>query len=128
MSATFQHLGLMITEKADIREFYQEILGMEIQREFTLKSELAGQIFNRDRDINIVAGRIGNLFVEIFLADEKPDAAWEHICLITENRAELIAACRANKYAVLVIKKEPFDLVFIRDRSGNLFEIKEVQA
>ncbi|MBU0710776.1 VOC family protein [bacterium] len=125
MPVKFQHFGLTITDKADIREFYQDILGMEIQKEFTLNGELAEQIFQQDHDIQVVAGTIGNLSVELFLADEKPDSVWEHICFVSENRPALITACRAKKYPVTVIEREPFDIVFIKDKSGNLFEIKQ---
>ncbi|MFH2047983.1 MAG: VOC family protein [bacterium] len=125
MPTKFQHLGLTITEKSDIREFYQDILGMDIQKEFTLNRELAEQIFRQDRDIQVVAGSIGNLFIELFLAEEKPDVAWEHICFVSENRPVLINACRAKNYPVTVIERKPFDIVFVKDKSGNRFEIKQ---
>ncbi len=125
MPIKFQHLGLTIIEKTDIREFYQDILGMKIQKEFTLSGELAEQIFRQDRDIKVVAGTIGNLFVELFLAEENPNVVWEHICFISENRPALIDACQAKNYPVTVIERKPFDIVFIKDKSGNLFEIKQ---
>lgn len=121
----FQHLGLTITVKSDIREFYQDILEMDIQKEFTLNEELAEQIFRQDHDVKVVAGTIGNLFIALFFAEQKPDAVWDHICFVSDNRAALINACRGKNYPVTVIERKPFDIVFIKDKSGNLFEIKE---
>ena len=125
MPVKFQHLGLTITDKADIREFYQDILDMEIQKEFTLNGDLAEQIFRQDHDIQVVAGTIGNLFIELFLSEEKPDVVWDHICFVSENRQALIAACQAKDFPVTVIERDPFDIVFVMDRSGNQFEIKQ---
>jgi len=126
MTVKFQHLGLTVTNKSDVREFYQDILKMNIQREFTLNKALAGRIFNQEKDINIVVGTIGDLTVELFLADEKQPTSWQHVCLAVADRPALIENCRAKKYPVTVIEREPFDIVFIRDKSENLFEIKEV--
>jgi len=105
MSMKFQHLGLTITEKSDIREFYQDILGMDIQKEFILNGELAEQIFRQDHDIKVVAGMVDNLFIELFLSEEKPDVVWEHICFVSENRAALIDACQAKNYPVTIIER-----------------------
>jgi catechol 2,3-dioxygenase-like lactoylglutathione lyase family enzyme len=127
MKVDFQHLGLSITAEADIREFYQNILGLKIQKEFVLKRELARKLFRQDREIKVIAGNIGNLYVELFLIDADHQPVCEHICLISENRNRLVSACQTSKYPVTIIKREPFDFVFIRDNSGNLFEIKEVQ-
>jgi len=121
----FQHLELTITEKSDIQEFYQDILGMEIQKEFTLKRDLAEKIFQQNQNIDVITGTIGNLLVELFLANEKPDSVWEHICFISENRQTLIAACQAKNYPVTVIERDPFNIVFVKDKSGNRFEIKQ---
>jgi len=121
----FQHLELTITEKSDIQEFYQVLLGMEIQKEFTLKRDLAEKIFQQNQNIDVITGTIGNLLVELFLANEKPDSVWEHICFISENRQTLIAACQAKNYPVTVIERDPFNIVFVKDKSGNRFEIKQ---
>ena len=67
MSVEFQHLGLTITEPSDIREFYQDILGMDIRNKFTLKQNIASQIFHREQDIEVIVGTIGNLSIELFL-------------------------------------------------------------
>jgi len=125
MPVQFQHLGISITEKSDIGEFYQEILGLQIQREFTLKSVLVRQIFRLEREIKVIAGTIGTLNIELFLVENNPGFTCEHICFVTENRPALMKNCRAKDYPMTIIERKPSDIVFVRDRSGNLFEIKE---
>jgi len=127
MVTDFRHLGLTITEEADIREFYQDILGLHIQREFILEKEMADKIFHRNRDVKIVAGVVGGMYIELFLDSEGKAPAWEHICFAVDNRAALIERCRAKGYQVTVIERKPVDMVFICDRSGNRFEIKQRQ-
>ncbi|HCL00582.1 MAG TPA: hypothetical protein DHW42_10835 [Candidatus Marinimicrobia bacterium] len=125
MRMNFQHLGLTVAEESDIREFYQDILKMDIQREFTLNRRQARQIFNEDRDIKIVVGTIGDLSVELFMADEKCKTVCEHVCISVADRQAVIDACQANNFPITIIERKPFDIVFIRDKTGNLFEIKE---
>jgi catechol 2,3-dioxygenase-like lactoylglutathione lyase family enzyme len=128
MAAGFQHLGLSIVKESDIREFYQDILGLEIRRKFFLQREIASQVFQQDREIAVVAGMIGNLYLEIFLINEKSTLGCEHICLTIPDRAKLVARCRSKHFPVTVIRREPLDLIFIQDASGNRFEVKQQLA
>lgn len=125
MPTKFQHLGLTITDESDIREFYRDILKMDIQREFTLDRTLTRQIFHKDRDIKVVVGTIGDLSIELFITEEQHQARWDHICFEVDDRPALIEACQEKNYPVTLIERESFDIVFIRDKSGNLFEIKQ---
>lgn len=126
MSIDFHHLGLTIAYDTDVREFYQDILGLDIRREFVLGKEMAERIFHRNRDVKIVAGMIGNMVIELFLDTDMSKPVWEHICLVVDDRAALIEKCRAKDYQVTIVQRESSELVFIRDRSGNIIEIKEV--
>lgn len=126
MSIDFHHLGLTIAYETDVREFYQDILGLDIQREFVLEKEMAERIFHRNRDVKIVAGMIGDMYMELFLDSEGSRVVWEHVCLVVDDRAALIEKCRAKDYQVTIVQRESSELVFIRDCSGNIIEIKEV--
>lgn len=125
MSIDFHHLRLTIACETDVREFYQDILGLDIQREFVLEKEMADRIFHQNRSVKIVAGMIGGVYIELFLDSEGNRAVWEHVCLVANDRAALIEKCRAKEYDVTVIEREPVDMVFVCDRSGNRFEIKQ---
>ncbi|MBN2600881.1 MAG: hypothetical protein JXR87_02690 [Candidatus Marinimicrobia bacterium] len=125
MSIDFHHLGLTIAYDTDVREFYQDILGLDVRREFVLEKEMAERIFHLNRDVKIVAGMIGDMYMELFLDSEGSRVVWEHVCLVVGDRAALIEKCRAKDYDVTVIEREPVDMVFVCDRSGNRFEIKQ---
>lgn len=125
MSIDFHHLGLTIACETDVREFYQDILGLDVQREFVLEKETADRIFHQSRSVKIVAGMIGDVYMELFLDSEGSQAVWEHVCLVVNDRATLIEKCRVKDYDVTVIERKPVDIVFVCDRSGNRFEIKQ---
>lgn len=126
MNIDFHHLGLNVAVEADIQEFYQDILGLDIQREFILEKAMADKIFHRNRDVRIVAGTIGDMYIELFSDADMNKPVWEHICFAVADRAALIEKCRAKDYQVTIVRRESSELVFIRDRSGNIIEIKEV--
>lgn len=42
-----------------------------------------------------------------------------------ENREELVAKAEQNNYKCIRIEREISDLIFVKDKSGNIFEIKE---
>jgi len=122
---TYNHIGLTISESSDIRKFYQNILGMELQRNFVLNRFLAKTIFGMEKELEIYYGKIGNLELELFITDQEIPKTCNHICLSVLERDKFIGKIKENGYECIVLKREMSDLVFVKDKSGNLFEIKE---
>ncbi len=122
---TYNHIGLTISESSDIRNFYQNILGMELQRNFILNRFLAKTIFGIERELEVYSGEIGNLKLELFTTDQEISKTCNHICLSVSERDKFIEKIKENGYECTVLKREMSDLVFVKDKSGNLFEIKE---
>ena len=122
---TYNHLGLTISESSDIRNFYQNILGMELQRNFILNRFLAKTIFGMEKELEVYSGKIGDLELELFITDQEISKTCNHICLSVSERDKFIGKIRENGYECIVLKREMSDLVFVKDKSGNLFEIKE---
>ncbi|MCG2715337.1 MAG: VOC family protein, partial [Candidatus Marinimicrobia bacterium] len=120
---TYNHIGLTISESSDIRKFYQNILGMEPQRNFVLNHFLAKTIFGMEQELEVYSGKIGNLELELFITDQEISTICNHICLSVSERDRFIEIIKENGYECMVLKREMSDLVFIKDKSGNLFEI-----
>ncbi|MBC8486375.1 MAG: hypothetical protein H8D45_10090, partial [Bacteroidetes bacterium] len=51
---------------------------------------------------------------------------FDHICLAIKDRETLITKAEAQNYECIRRKRDIFDLIFIKDKSGNIFEIKEM--
>jgi hypothetical protein len=50
---------------------------------------------------------------------------YQHICIEIENTEELIEKCKKYDLESIIIKKNEKNLLFIRDFSNNLYEIKQ---
>jgi catechol-2,3-dioxygenase len=45
-----QHIGLDISDKSEIDNFYKELLGFQIVREFQINRQLSQKIFGLEKD------------------------------------------------------------------------------
>lgn len=121
-----KHIGLAISEINEITDFYIEILGMKQARTFVLKKNIAKAIFGCDIDTPVFLMQKDNFFLEIFIAPLASPKKFAHLCLSVENRELIFAKAEAKGFQCNRIKRKPHDLIFIRDGSGNIFEIKEI--
>lgn len=121
----FEHIALMIQNPQEVENFYEEILGLKKEREFKLDGELAGSIFGIPRETSVVQLQNEALMLELFLVPESPEPGFRHTCLSFKNREAIIERVNRMGYRCFRLKRTYSDLVFIRDGSGNIFEIKE---
>ncbi len=119
-----EHIAVSIHEVEEIKDFYQEILGFKIIRKFELNQELSARLFGIEQQAEIyLMGREG-IFLEIFISKTAKKEHLNHICISVNDRDDLIEKIRKNNYKFAIINRNSYDLVFIYDRSGNIFEIK----
>jgi len=121
-----QHIALSVFDIEEVENFYINILGMEIIKNFVLKKDLSKEIFNIDQDTPAYILQKNNLFFELFVSHETFRKGFNHICITIENREKLIKKSKAANYTCTRIVREFSDLIFIKDQSGNVFEIKEI--
>jgi catechol 2,3-dioxygenase-like lactoylglutathione lyase family enzyme len=120
-----EHIGLTVTDPAEVENFYHDILGMSEVRNFVLEKDLAGRIFGIDKEISVFLLQNEKLLLEIFLLPEQKKQNFDHICISIKNREELIEKAAQNGYEYIRLNRKYADLMFIKDKSGNTFEIKE---
>ena len=120
-----EHIALNISNLAEINDFYHNILGMKEERTFVLNKDLADKIFGIPMATSVFFMQKDNLFIEIFVSTNLEKQNFNHICMSIKNREMLVEkACKKN-YECSRIEKDPFDIIFIKDKYGNIFEIKE---
>jgi len=120
-----EHIGITINEKNDIQAFYKDLLGLEEVQKFDLYKELSEKLFGISNAISVTHLSSEDLFLELFLTDRKQDPGYNHICISVRNRDSFIKKAESMGLPVTQIKRESKDdLLFIRDKSGNIFEIK----
>ena len=121
----FEHVAITVSEKIEIEQFYQEILGMREIKSFTLDKKLSMDIFGIEKETAVFQLKKDKLLLEIFLTPKKYDPGFNHICISTDNREEIVKKATRHSYKCLCLKREISDLIFITDNSGNIFEVKQ---
>lgn len=120
-----EHIGITINEKNDIQAFYKDLLGLKEVHKFDLYKDLSEKLFGISNAVSVTHLSSEDLFLELFLTDRKQDPGYNHICISVLNRDSLIKKAESMGFLVTQIKRESRDdLIFIRDDSGNIFEIK----
>ena len=119
-----EHIAISINSLDEITDFYQNILGMQQVRSFILNKNLAYDIFGVNTDIPVYLLSRDNLYLEIFITKEKNQKGFNHICFSIQNRKQLFKNANEKAYKCILIKKDTNDLMFIKDKAGNVFEIK----
>ena len=124
-SKIFNHAAITIHDINEVENFYINILGLEIKKQNFISNDFAGRIFNVSTPIKVITVGNNEFNLELFINSKCKNNNLNHICLNCIDRKNLIKKANDNNYPCIIIKCDPFDMVFIRDKSNNLFEIKQ---
>ena len=119
------HVALTFPDKISAAIFFKEILDLSEIKSFEISNELSKQIFGISENIFVIVFGNNKVNFEVFITDKIKKESYEHVCVEIENKEEFIKRCRQNNIEPIFVKKEDRTLLFIRDYSGNLYEIKE---
>lgn len=121
------HVALQCSNKEEAEIFFTKILGIPKVKNFTISEDLSESIFGINDSIEIEVYESGKAKFEVFIGKSNRTPGYEHICIEVDNKKEFIDRCKKYGIEPLVIKKEGKDLLFVRDFSNNLYEIKEIK-
>ena len=121
-----EHIALSVSDHKEIEKFYKNVLGMKQIKNFVLRKDLAVNIFEINEEITVFLLQKDRVVFEIFITTEYRKQAFDHVCISIKNREKFINKVLLNGYKVTRIERELFDLIFIKDKDGNIFEIKEM--
>ena len=122
-----EHIALTITDHKEIKEFYQEILGFAEIKSFILQKELAREIFGLGKESRVFHLQTNDLMLELFLIPERFENVHNHICFSVPNREAIVNKAIRDGYACIRVRRQHSDMIFLKDKSGNLFELKQIQ-
>ncbi len=120
-----KHVGLTIKDPSEIKNFYQNILGLTIEKEFTLTKQLNQQLFGFYEEVPVTRLTNGADIFEIFITKLPSRNNYSHLCIEVDDRKAFIQKVKMMNYPLTIVEKEPHSLVFIQDKFGNNFEIFE---
>jgi len=121
-----EHIALSVSDHQEVEKFYTNILGIKQIKNFVLRKELATNIFEINEEVSVFLLQKDKVIFEIFITTEYRKQAFDHVCISIKNREEFINKAFLGGYKVIRIEREIFDLIFVKDKDGNIFEIKEM--
>ncbi len=121
-----QHVAFTVNDSEEIENFYEDVLLFTIKRKFSVNSEISQQVFNVPSATDVYVIEHHDMQFEIFISPRKEKKVFSHICLVY-RKAEIIYNNALKSGYKAIIKSNPdCNTYFIWDKSGNMFEIKEL--
>jgi len=124
---SLNHVGLQCSERKKAEIFFTKVLQIPKIRTFEVSEELSKAIFGIKNSVEIDVYNNGKTKFEVFITEKMKDFFYEHVCIEVDNKKEFTKRCKKYGIEPLLVRKEGKDLLFIRDFSDNLYEIKEKQ-
>lgn len=118
-----RHIALDIAE-ADLNKFYIEILGGEIVGQFELSKEDAIRIFNIKQPVKVYYVKYEDFEFELFIYPNSARATFHHLCIETRDAREIYKEARQQNCWTFVRTNNEKETYFIKDKNGNMFELK----
>lgn len=138
------HAGLLSTTKQHAVSFFEDLLGLEPSREYSIPAELTNDLFGLPWDMDVILYPLTHGALEVFMFPDddtlqptdhhgnthfvehtqiiKPLV--NHISISVEDRSDLMRRAGELGFRVFEkIREGKANLVFIYDRDGNAFEI-----
>ena len=124
----FDHYAITSSSEGESDKFYVDLLGMEKKYKFHVPADLSYKILGLKEEFEVIRYGKDGVDVEIFITKKlKTVDKIKHLGLIVENREKIIDKATELGYNFNKIKKSNGKSynIFIKDNSGNYFEIKE---
>lgn len=118
-----QHIALEVTTD-DISDFYIDVLGGQIKRQFTLDADVADAVFGKKQEVDVCMVEVGAVVLELFVVSVPSASIYNHSCVTIANTAEVFEKARQNQYWTYLLTRNSKETFFIKDRNGNMFELK----
>ena len=96
-----------------------------LKKKFAISAELSDAIFGIKENVEIEVYDNHETRFEVFITQTGKKHGYEHICIEINNKEEFINRCKKHSIEPMIIDKDGKNLLFVRDFSGNLFEVKE---
>ncbi len=121
---TIHHIALEYSTKEAAEVFFLEILELEKSKTAVLPRALSFSIFGIDSDVEMIVYANETSRFEVFIHTKRKEHGFAHIGLTVPDKDEVITRCKNHGLKPFFIQKNDKQLLFVRDFSGNLFEIQ----
>jgi len=123
-----EHIAVASNSEADSDRFFIGLLSLTKTSSFNVSADLMEQFFNIKKEQKLIRYQNNEISFEIFITDDlsKSKDVFTHICLVVEDRDELINNSLSMGYTTIKVPRKDGSgyYLFIKDSYGNLYEIK----
>jgi catechol 2,3-dioxygenase-like lactoylglutathione lyase family enzyme len=119
------HVAVECDDQASADLFFTTILGLPKTKSSLLSKELSNTIFQIDEPVAFHMYDNGKTRIEVFIHRSKQKRTYTHVCIQVDDKTDFIASCKQHGIEPLLVEKDKKQLLFVRDFSGNLFEVVE---
>ena len=124
-NTNLNHIALQSNNETQAEIFFTKILEIPLEKEFTISNELSNAIFNIDEEVKILVYNNSKIKFEVFINENLKNHGYDHVCIEIKNKEEFIERCRKHGIKPFLVNKNDKKLLFVRDFSNNLYEVKE---
>jgi len=119
------HVALKCNDEEGAKTFFTDILGIPLIKKFAISGDLSEAIFGIKGNVDILVYDNNETRFEVFIGQVGKKHGYEHTCIEVDDKSEFIDRCKKHEIEPISVNKEGRDILFVRDYSGNLFEVKE---
>jgi len=120
-----KHVALTYKNKDEADTFFIKVLNLDFKKSFILSEDLTYKIFGIKQETKVQVYTNDYSYFEIFISKKLPKQYFDHTCIKVDSKENFIKRCKENKIDPIYVKNGEKILLFIKDYSGNLFEITE---
>jgi len=122
---TLYHAAVPCDTLAHAKIFFETILGLKRVKSFTLDHQLSKEIFSLPQAVEISVYGNDSLVIEVFIHPQNTPVTYSHLCIGVGDIELFIERCEQYGLKPFYVTKGEKQLLFVRDFSSNLYEIKE---
>jgi len=119
-----QHVAVECSDQQSADRFFTTVLGIPKIKSTVLSKELSAAIFGISKNVPIEIYDNGKTRFEVFINTKSREPTYDHICIEVDNKSDFITQCKQQGLDPFFVEKEGKQLLFVRDFSDNLYEVK----
>ena len=119
-----QHVAVECSDQQSSDRFFTTTLGIPKIKSTILSKELSAAIFGINKNVPIEIYDNGKTRFEVFINTTRSKPTYNHICIEMDNKSDFITQCKQQGLDPFFVEKEGKQLLFVRDFSNNLYEVK----
>jgi catechol 2,3-dioxygenase-like lactoylglutathione lyase family enzyme len=118
------HVAVECVDQQSADLFFTTILGMSKIKSTILSKESSAAIFRIDTNVAMEIYDNGQMRIEVFIKRTKREPTCAHLCIEVDHKHDFVTQCKHHGLEPFFVEKDGKQLLFVRDFSDNLYEIK----